>query len=344
MVSWVVDKGSDFPAPISAQISAWQTSVLMRSDPTRLTTRGWNGYSNNQTRAFKYTTPKLRLDENCLTPKLLFARSFHLICSPTRCIDLVTSILRKRKAANLHAEKPIFIWEPVPDLCIPTELLNCTNALPYVDICSPNHSELAGFMGDPNLGIDPMTGEVDTLAVERACEQLLGSMSLQSFTLVIRCGPKGCYIAKNGGRSRRPSAVKRKRPRNYGRGGLTPDMDIEALFAGHMNGEGSFEREPVPVDPGIERWLPAYFTAKDGERVVDPTGGGNGFLGGLAVGLARGKSVEEAAAWGSVAASFAIEQVGMPVLGQDEAGSETWNGVRVDERLEGFMKRSGSWL
>jgi sugar/nucleoside kinase (ribokinase family) len=342
-ISWIIDAGSDFPPVISTQISTWQTSVLIRSDPTRLTTRGWNGYDSNQNRAFKYTTPKLRLSETDLNPALLFSKSFHMVCSPTRCIDLVTGILRKRKAVNPYAEKPLFIWEPVPDLCTPTELLNCTNALPYVDICSPNHAELAGFMGDADLGLDPETGLVDKLAVERACEQLLGSMPLQSFALVIRCGAAGCYIAKNGGRSRRPSVVKRKRPRNHARGGLTLDMDMEALFAGLMDGEGSFEREPVPVDPGIERWLPAVHTGGDDEegKVVDPTGGGNAFLGGLAVALARGKGVEEAAAWGSVAASFAIEQVGMPTLGVDEEGRETWNGVRVEERLRDYMKRVG---
>lgn len=116
---------------------------------------------------------------------------------------------------------------------------------------------------------------------------------------------------------------------------------MEALFAGLMDGEGSFEREPVPVDPGIEKWLPAYHS---GERVVDPTGGGNGFLGGLAVGLARGKEVAEAAAWGSVAASFMIEQVGVPALGVDEEGRETWNGVRVEERLQEYTTRNGGWV
>ena len=117
---------------------------------------------------------------------------------------------------------------------------------------------------------------------------------------------------------------------------------MEALFAGLMDGEGSFEQDPIPVDPGIERWLPAVHDSE--HKVVDPTGGGNGFLGGLAVALARGKGLEEAAAWGSVAASFAIEQVGMPVLGMDEKGSETWNGVRVEERLADFMARCGRWV
>ncbi|KAE8452628.1 hypothetical protein EG329_013887 [Mollisiaceae sp. DMI_Dod_QoI] len=336
-ISWIIDRGSDFPPHLTSQITSWSTSCLIRDDFSRLTTRGWNGYDTAENRAFKYTTPKLRLDETSLTPQLLFSKSFHLICSPTRCIKLVTSILRGRKSINPSAPKPLFIWEPVPDLCLPSELLNCTNALPYIDICSPNANELASLMGDTEL--DPYTGLISTSFVERACEQLLGSMPLQSFALVIRCGAQGCYVAKNGGRSRRASIVKRKRPRNYARGGLTLDMDMEALFAGLLNGDGSFEREEVPIDPGIELWLPAVFGEGEQERVVDPTGGGNGFLGGLAIALARGKGVEEAAAWGSVAASFMIEQVGVPVLGVDEEGRETWNGDSVERRLEQFLNK-----
>lgn len=319
-------------------------------DNNRLTTRGWNGYDSNQNRAFKYTTPKLRLDEHSLTYPLLFSKSFHLICSPTRCINLIEAILRKRKTLQPGVEKPIFIWEPVPDLCTPDELLNCTNALPYVDICSPNQSELAGFLGEQELCLTP-EGDVDTVAVERACEQLLSSMPLRSYAFVIRCGKSGCYIVKNGGRVKSKS-TKRKRPARR-KGGLTLDTDMEALFAGLLSDDGEMEREreEIEVDPGVERWIPAYF--QDGANgggeqveegvhsVVDPTGGGNGFLGGLAIALARGKGVEEAAAWGSVAASFAIEQVGVPIVGIDEQGRETWNGVVVEERLEEFKKRIG---
>ncbi|PQE31235.1 hypothetical protein CJF32_00001806 [Rutstroemia sp. NJR-2017a WRK4] len=344
-VSWIVDKGSDFPESILTHLGKWQTSCLIRSDENRLTTRGWNGYDSNETRAFKYTTPKLRLDETALTTPLLFSKSFHLICAPTRCIDLVTSILHRRKSFAPDHPKPLFIWEPVPDLCTPSELLNCTNVLPYIDILSPNHSELAAFMGDPDQGLDPTTGEVSASSVERACEQLLGSMPLQSYAIVVRCGAKGCFIAKNGGRSRRPSKAKRRRPANHTRGGLTLDTNMEDLFAGLLSqdGEITFERNDYPpVDPGIERWFPPYWegeTAK--EKVVDPTGGGNGFLGGLAVGLARGKGVIEASAWGTVAASFAIEQVGVPELGADEEGNETWNGVKVEDRLKEYMERVG---
>jgi sugar/nucleoside kinase (ribokinase family) len=93
---------------------------------------------------------------------------------------------------------------------------------------------------------------------------------------------------------------------------------------------------------GKRKWLPAYH--QDGGKVVDPTGGGNGFLGGLAVGLVRCGGIgalEEATLWGSVAASFAIEQVGMPVLekGEERNGEEKWNGIIVDERLGELRKR-----
>jgi sugar/nucleoside kinase (ribokinase family) len=111
-----------------------------------------------------------------------------------------------------------------------------------------------------------------------------------------------------------------------------------SLFAGLMqDSTGAIAREEIEVDHGIERWIPAYHT--DSTKVIDPTGGGNTFLGGLAVALARGKGIEEACAWGSVAAGFAIEQVGVPELGEDEEGRETWNDARVEERLKLFKDR-----
>lgn len=288
-------------------------------------------------------TPKKRLTADDLTPDLLQARSFHLICSPLRCQQLVAEIKARRRELppRENDARPIFIWEPVPDLCTPDELLNCTNTLPVVDVCSPNHSELAGFMGDS--GLDPETGDISTAAIERACEQLLASMPLQSFSLVVRAGHKGCYIAKNGGRKRQAGSSKRKK-KQYQRGGLQPDTDMMALFAELLQNEEeglSAREESLEVDPGIEKWIPAYH--QDSPKVVDPTGGGNAFLGGLAVALARGNKLEDAAAWGSVAASFAIEQIGMPKLAaggdDDKSCPETWNGVIVDDRLREFQAR-----
>lgn len=88
------------------------------------------------------------------------------------------------------------------------------------------------------------------------------------------------------------------------------------------------------------QWLPACH--QDASKVVDPTGGGNGFLGGFAIGLVRTNDHVEAARWGSVAASFCIEQTGMPQLTASSASgkAEEWNGVSVFERLTEFSKRT----
>ncbi|KAK3944799.1 PfkB family carbohydrate kinase [Diplogelasinospora grovesii] len=344
-VGWIIDQGSDFPGSMTTLIDTWSTSAVFRLDPNRLTTRGWNGYTDaSERRQFRYTTPKKRLTAEDLTgcSPLLRAKAIHMVCSPARCRDLVTDINARRRSLPDYPGKPLIIWEPVPDLCTPDELLNCTNTLPLVDICSPNHAELAGFMGSD--GLTPDGSEISTAAVEQACEQLLASMPLQSYTLVVRAGEKGCYIAKNGGRKKPPPGQQQQQPKKrkkkeHVRGGLQHDTDMEALFAGLLqDDEGHVAREEIEVDPGIEKWLPAYHTTP--KKVVDPTGGGNTFLGGLAVALARGKSIEEACAWGSVAASFAIEQVGVPTLNNNkEGGGEMWNGVRVEDRLAEYLDR-----
>jgi sugar/nucleoside kinase (ribokinase family) len=241
--------------------------------------------------AFKYMTPKLRLDHEALvnTP-LLWSKSFHLICSPLRCIDLVENVLRLRKEASSDTPgpRPLFIWEPVPDLCIPAEYENCLRALRHVDVVSPNHGELGGFFGEETNGKD----YVNYRMIESLCNEWIqsGVGADGKGGIVVRCGKDGCYT----------------------------------------------------TGPESRSWMPAYHQSAD--KVVDPTGGGNGFLGGLAIGLIRGgkapgiQNLQEAAIWGSISASFAIEQVGMPMLGSDEQ-KETWNGVAVDQRLAEFKER-----
>ncbi|CAI6330896.1 unnamed protein product [Periconia digitata] len=286
-VGWVVDCGSDFPGELRETIAAWDTGVVLRETPERLTTRGWNGYGDNEHRAFRYTTPKLRLDHHALadTP-LLWSKSFHLICSPLRCIDLVVNILALRQTAISEdpQPRPLFIWEPVPDLCVPDELENCLKALPFIDVISPNNSELGGFFGAST----DLKDHVNHRKIEALCQEWLDSGIGQNGKggVVVRAGKDGCFLAC---------------------------------------------RE-------FRKWLPAYH--QSGDSVVDPTGGGNGFLGGLAMGLVKGgvSNLEEAAVWGSVSASFAIEQIGVPVLGRDDKG-ETWNGVHVEDRVLQFKER-----
>jgi sugar/nucleoside kinase (ribokinase family) len=103
---------------------------------------------------------------------------------------------------------------------------------------------------------------------------------------------------------------------------------------------------------GATKLLPAYHAPRHElsytekrlrkNKVVDVTGGGNAFLGGFCAGLAQGISehlsvpllFEIAAAYGGVAASFAIEQVGLPKLTPRKAdGAERWNGSLPFERV-----------
>ena len=245
-----------------------------------------------------------------LPPWMIRSHCFHMVCSPARCIEMVTRLLQLRKmidlppSASSHGlgNRPFIIWEPVPDRCIPEELDNTFEALKYVDIVSPNHQELAGLFGfqhgtsiDRNI-VSSQAKRFLSIGVGSGSNDQTGPLSagLSLGSVVVRCGKEGCFYA-----------------------GL-----------------------------GLQAWLPAYH--QDAERVVDPTGGGNGFLGGLAIGYLRaieqppvGK-LREACLYATVAASFCIEQVGVPKLTtkQTNEADETWNGVSVMERLAEYRRRT----
>lgn len=86
-------------------------------------------------------------------------------------------------------------------------------------------------------------------------------------------------------------------------------------------------------------WLPPFYSPR-ASAIVDPTGAGNTFLGAFAIGWQETQNYVIAATYGQVAASFAIEQWGLPV--RSRAGSEEeWNGCVVRHRLETYRKNSG---
>ncbi|KAI0426837.1 Ribokinase-like protein [Xylaria sp. FL1042] len=86
-------------------------------------------------------------------------------------------------------------------------------------------------------------------------------------------------------------------------------------------------------------WLPAYY-GQGSDKVVDATGAGNAFLGAFAVALQETKDPREAALRGAVAASYAIEQFGPPMLSASASPSgELWNGSDVLSRLQDLRTR-----
>jgi sugar/nucleoside kinase (ribokinase family) len=94
-------------------------------------------------------------------------------------------------------------------------------------------------------------------------------------------------------------------------------------------------------------WLPPFY--KDSPKVIDPTGAGNAFLGGFAIGLRETADDVLASCYGSIASTFALEQIGLPILEPLQSittdgaamSSETWNGTIVRERLQEYTSRLG---
>ncbi|KAF8845706.1 Ribokinase-like protein [Paxillus ammoniavirescens] len=84
------------------------------------------------------------------------------------------------------------------------------------------------------------------------------------------------------------------------------------------------------------KWVDAFWTPQDNGKIVDVTGAGNSFLGGLAAGLLLAKNdVYEAALYASVSASFIIEQQGLPSLSVNpETGVEEWNNDLPQRRID----------
>ncbi|KAJ3003831.1 UNVERIFIED_CONTAM: hypothetical protein HDU68_005480 [Siphonaria sp. JEL0065] len=88
--------------------------------------------------------------------------------------------------------------------------------------------------------------------------------------------------------------------------------------------------------------VPAYWALDDAQQVADVTGAGNSFLGGLMVGLKETNGdLVTAAEYGSVAASFVVQQFGPPVLEIDDSGVERWNGENPRDRLIQLHLRRG---
>lgn len=86
-------------------------------------------------------------------------------------------------------------------------------------------------------------------------------------------------------------------------------------------------------------WSPPFYEPSS-PRVADTTGAGNSFLGGFTVGWIRTGDVREAAVFGSVASSFALEQVGLPVFSPaTSTAEETWNGARASTRLGEYRRK-----
>ncbi|CUS15697.1 unnamed protein product [Tuber aestivum] len=312
-IGWIVDAGNDFPLEICQDLTGLGTNLIIREDLNRRTTRGWNKYGPGDYRAFKYLTPKKRIEVNDLVEVGLFtAKTAHLICAPARADNICSSLYNALQDRPSHP-MPLVVWEPVPDSCDPAHRaqMHATplsflifgwwvgsanngdsryKVLKMVHIISPNHDELAGYY-DTEDSLDKSNPDTIKSLAEKIAAAGIGQQG--NGAIVVRAGKLGCLVAC---------------------------------------------RKHAPI------WLPAYYppteTGGNNPRVIDPTGGGNAFIGGMSISIARNGSAKFvlAAAMGMVAASFAIEQFGMPEL-EVVDGEERWNGVSVRERMEEYRRR-----
>jgi sugar/nucleoside kinase (ribokinase family) len=89
------------------------------------------------------------------------------------------------------------------------------------------------------------------------------------------------------------------------------------------------------------QWIDAFWSSAENiDEVVDVTGAGNSFLGGLAAGLSIANGdVYEASLYASVSASFTVQQFGVPHLTVGSNGVEEWNQDSPHRRLEVLRQR-----
>ncbi|KAL8766828.1 MAG: hypothetical protein Q9209_006486 [Squamulea sp. 1 TL-2023] len=313
-VGWIVHEGYDFPPHIKSAIESWETNCEFIQTPERETTRACNRYEPNGHRAFKYLNEKIRLDAESLSLAQLASRTYHLVCSAQRCIDLVKGIRAKRNAEvqnqddaeimYLLALDPVFIWEPVPDFCTTSELGKCLEALQHVDVFSPNLEEFCSLLG---ISID-LNHPQNWSQLRQKCKEVIDPRA----TAVIRLGERGCYIAQPGQQHVRLPAY----------------HEQERACTAIDTTEVGKQRLDDPILGSVG-------------RVIDPTGGGNAFLGGFAIGLLQSgaDNIREAAVHGIIAASFIIEQVGVPTIGLSTSRGEIWNGQSVEGRLKEYTRR-----
>ncbi|OKL64070.1 hypothetical protein UA08_00780 [Talaromyces atroroseus] len=313
-VSWILDVGSDFPADMMSTILSWNTGCIIREDKSRQTTRAWNGYGENEKRDFKYLTPKLRLDPWMLSDAQIFSKTFHMVCSSERCMLIVQDILQRQKSAGLgRSARPIFVWEPVPDLCTPEEHVKFLEACRVVDVVSPNELELGMMFGRPGWN---ETNEDDRKLVQSILLSGIGPES--QGTLVIRAGKDGSYSYSKGQKGLWLPAYHQSQSGQASKV-VDPTGAGNSFLGALAQGMISQGRKPSHVINDV-------LASSDAWNEIKFQWGNDG-------------QVPKALVCATVVAGFVVEQIGVPTISTAEDGSELWNETGFSERLRNYTQR-----
>lgn len=308
-VKMIVDRGSDFPPAIGEQLDSYGKDCwIYRDDASRLTTKARATY-NGETRGFQYLSPRKKISPRDLHQAGLPPPGYlHFVVAPTRALEIIEELDRLGWSDSVK-----LIYEPIPFMCIPSEMESLRKVLPRLEVFSPNHEEAGTFFnlrleeeieGDYTNVYDNTDGhnfeavkaEDKRSKIEELAQRFLDEGAAKH--VVIRSGKMGCFVKTRDG---------------FG----TPSTSAGT-------------------------WLPAYYQPDTVEgKVVDVTGAGNAFLGGLIAGLSlEDGNIEQACLYGSVSSSYTIEQYGLPSLTDAKAG--IWNAAdRPSERLAALRRRVG---
>lgn len=185
LICGIIDKGCDFPNVVEKEILSWNSGIVWKEDPSRLTTRGLNVYDESDIRHFQYKTDKKRIEAQDIIdhPQLIRSRTIHIISSIERCESIIDTILSNApKDVN-----PIFIYEPLPDICIASNYTRLISLLPKIDVFTPNLNEMSNL-----ANVTEFTETVE--GIKSLCSKFSPYLTKPNSGTVVRCGHLGCFI------------------------------------------------------------------------------------------------------------------------------------------------------
>lgn len=256
-----------------------------------------------------------------LSETQIWSRTFHMVCSASRCMSIVQHILQRREqlrqagqapSTGDTSKRPIFVWEPVPDLCTPEEQEKFFAANQVVDVVSPNHLELGMMFDQPGWTEDSQDGQ---RLVQRIIDSGIGHNG--DGCLVIRAGKEGSYAFSRNQKLWLPAYhqpdVSSTSPV------LDPTGAGNSFLGALAQGMISTGREPFEVIEttlsGSETWKAAMNTW--GQR----------------------RDLPMALICATVAAGFVVEQIGVPQISAGSNGKELWNETEFTERVRLYTQR-----
>jgi sugar/nucleoside kinase (ribokinase family) len=233
-------------------------------------------------------------------------------------MSIVQDILRRRDAlhqagqapSTTHASsRPIFVWEPVPDLCTPEEQEKFFEANRVVDVVSPNHLELGMMFEQPGW-----TKENPEL-VQKILDSGIGPDG--KGCLVIRAGKDGSYAYS---RTQKIWLPAYHQPNSSDTTAVVDPTGAGNSFLGALaQGMVSAGRAPFQVIDSVLEQSEHWRKEIDAWR--------------------QQRDLPLALICATVAAGFVVEQIGVPQISGAGNGRELWNQSEFTERVRLYMQR-----